>query len=132
MAVTGTFATSKPLINQLQHNIQWGRRETSSTYRPIVRSATSGWLTGDAQVFAPTARSTWTSTDFSASGSRSRSRSARQRKYSIRRTGCAQQRERPIGARGVGDAATVIPWELYLAYGDQRCSKISTSACAVG
>src|SRR6202042_2202464 len=56
MAVTGTFATSKPLINQLEHNIQWGQKGNFLDVPTDCpqRDERLGW-TGDAQVFSPTA-----------------------------------------------------------------------------
>ncbi|HEX5153142.1 MAG TPA: family 78 glycoside hydrolase catalytic domain [Parafilimonas sp.] len=39
MRPTGTFTSSNALINQLQHNIQWGRTEISWTCLPIARNA---------------------------------------------------------------------------------------------
>ena len=53
---TGTFTSSNPLINQLQHNIQWGQK---SNFLDIPtdcpqRDERLGW-TGDAQVFFRTA-----------------------------------------------------------------------------
>src|SRR5207248_10764334 len=53
---TGTFETSNPLLNQLQHNIVWGQK---SNFLDVPtdcpqRDERLGW-TGDAQVFARTA-----------------------------------------------------------------------------
>ncbi|MEJ7678637.1 MAG: family 78 glycoside hydrolase catalytic domain [Segetibacter sp.] len=43
MKPTGTFNSSNALVNQLQHNIQWGQKETFSMFPPIVRNVMSGW-----------------------------------------------------------------------------------------
>ena len=56
MTPTGTFETSNPLLNQLQHNIVWGQK---SNFLDVPtdcpqRDERLGW-TGDAQAFAPTA-----------------------------------------------------------------------------
>jgi len=56
MPQTGSFECSEPLLNQLQHNIEWGQR---GNYLDIPtdcpqRDERLGW-TGDAQVFVRTA-----------------------------------------------------------------------------
>lgn len=38
---TGEFETSNALLNKLQHNIEWGKKQTSSTFRPTAHSAMS-------------------------------------------------------------------------------------------
>lgn len=56
MPVTGTFECSDPLLNQLQHNIQWGQRGNFVDIPTDCpqRDERLGW-TGDAQVFIRTA-----------------------------------------------------------------------------
>ena len=56
MKPTGTFTSSNPLINQLQHNIQWGQRGNFLDVPTDCpqRDERLGW-TGDAQVFSRTA-----------------------------------------------------------------------------
>lgn len=56
MPVTGGFSCSDPLLNQLQHNIQWGQRGNMLEIPSDCpqRDERLGW-TGDAQVFARTA-----------------------------------------------------------------------------
>src|SRR3970282_2670265 len=56
MEDTGTFECSNPLINQLQHNIQWGQKGNFLDVPTDCpqRDERLGW-TGDAQVFARTA-----------------------------------------------------------------------------
>ncbi|MHC4624275.1 MAG: family 78 glycoside hydrolase catalytic domain, partial [Planctomycetota bacterium] len=53
---TGTFECSNPMINQLQHNIQWGQKGNFLDVPTDCpqRDERLGW-TGDAQVFARTA-----------------------------------------------------------------------------
>jgi alpha-L-rhamnosidase len=123
MAVTGTFATSKPLIDQLQHNIQWGQKGNFLDVPTDCpqRDERLGW-TGDAQVFAPTAAfnmdvdgffSKWLK-DLAADQLENGS-------IPFVVPDVLSVSDRPLGgAAGWGDAATVIPWELYLAYGDKR------------
>ena len=56
MPVTGRFTTSSPLLNQLQHNIQWGQKGNFLDVPTDCpqRDERLGW-TGDAQVFSRTA-----------------------------------------------------------------------------
>lgn len=123
MAVTGTFTTSETLIDRLQHNIQWGQKGNFLDVPTDCpqRDERLGW-TGDAQVFAPTAAfnmdvdgffSKWLK-DLAADQLDTGS-------IPFVVPDVLSTSDRPIGgAAGWGDAATVIPWELYLAYGDKR------------
>ena len=56
MAPTGSFSCSDPMINQLQHNIQWGQKGNFLDVPTDCpqRDERLGW-TGDAQVFSMTA-----------------------------------------------------------------------------
>jgi len=56
MKPTGTFTCSSSLINQLQHNIQWGQKGNFLDVPTDCpqRDERLGW-TGDAQVFSGTA-----------------------------------------------------------------------------
>ncbi len=56
MQPTGTFTSSNALINQLQHNIQWGQKGNFLDVPTDCpqRDERFGW-TGDAQVFSRTA-----------------------------------------------------------------------------
>jgi alpha-L-rhamnosidase len=123
MAVTGTFATSKPLIDQLQHNIQWGQKGNFLDVPTDCpqRDERLGW-TGDAQVFAPTAAFNMDVDGFFRKWLKDLAADQFD-------TGSIpfvvpdvlSNSDRPVGgAAGWGDAATVIPWELFLAYGDKR------------
>jgi alpha-L-rhamnosidase len=123
MSRTGQFATSKPLVDQLQHNIVWGQKGNFVDVPTDCpqRDERLGW-TGDAQVFSPTAAfnmdvaaffTKWLkdlAADQYADGS-----------VPWVVPDVATKPEKPAaGAAGWGDAATVIPWNLYLAYGDRR------------
>ncbi len=118
MPLTGSFTTSHPLLNQLQHNIQWGQRGNFLDVPTDCpqRDERLGW-TGDAQVFARTASfnmnvhpffSKWlkdVAADQSANGS------VPFVVPNVLNAGAG-------GSAGWADAATIIPWTLYLAYGD--------------
>jgi alpha-L-rhamnosidase len=125
----GDFETSNPLLNQLQHNIVWGENGNFVDIPTDCpqRDERLGW-TGDAEVFAPTAAfnadvegffSKWLkdlAADQLANGSvpwvvpnvLDVMPDAMRAVFG----------EATAGAAGWGDAATVIPWTLYLAYGD--------------
>jgi alpha-L-rhamnosidase len=120
MPLTGSFATSNPLLNQLQHNIQWGQRGNFLDVPTDCpqRDERLGW-TGDAQVFARTASfnmnvhpffSKWlkdVAADQWANGS------VPFVVPNVLGAGAA-------GSAGWADVATIIPWTLYLAYGDKK------------
>lgn len=123
MTRSGEFSTSKPLINQLQHNIIWGQKGNFVDVPTDCpqRDERLGW-TGDAEVFSPTAAfnmdvagffTKWLkdlSADQLATGS-----------VPFVVPDVLSTPDRPAGgAAGWGDAATVIPWNMYLAYGDLR------------
>jgi alpha-L-rhamnosidase len=56
MQQTGDFSCSSPLLNQLQHNIQWSQKGNFLVVPTDCpqRDERCGW-TGDAQVFSRTA-----------------------------------------------------------------------------
>ncbi len=118
MPKTGSFTCSDPLINQLQHNIQWGQQGNFLDVPTDCpqRDERLGW-TGDAQVFSRTAAFNRGVENFFEKW--------------LKDVAADQQ---PNGAipfvipnilgngtsAGWADVATIIPWNLYLAYGDQR------------
>jgi alpha-L-rhamnosidase len=131
IAPTSEFATSKPLINQLEHNIQWGQKGNFLDVPTDCpqRDERLGW-TGDAEVFSPTAAfnmdvaaffTKWmkdVAADQMANGSVP---------YVVPDVLTDPSKPAPAGGgRGTGgaagwaDAATIIPWNMYLAYGDTR------------
>jgi alpha-L-rhamnosidase len=139
MAPTAEFATSKPLINQLEHNIQWGQKGNFLDVPTDCpqRDERLGW-TGDAQVFSPTAAfnmdvaaffTKWmkdVAADQMANGSVP---------YVVPDVLTSPSRPAPAGGeRGTGgaagwaDAATIIPWNMYLAYGDTRILEVQYSS----
>ncbi|MFI5138258.1 MAG: family 78 glycoside hydrolase catalytic domain [Sphingobacteriales bacterium] len=124
MAPTGTFSCSNPLINQLQHNIQWGQKGNFLDIPTDCpqRDERLGW-TGDAQVFSRTASfnmnvhnffTKWlkdVAADQYASGSVP---------FVIPNVIRTSATDGPGGSTGWADVSTVIPWNMYLAYGDKR------------
>ena len=122
---TGAFETSNPLLNQLQHNIVWGQKGNFLDVPTDCpqRDERLGW-TGDAQVFSRTACfnmdvagffTKWLgdlAADQNARGQRALRRA--------RRAEPAAGQVRPGGSAAWADAAAIIPWNMYLAYGDTR------------
>jgi alpha-L-rhamnosidase len=119
MAPTGRFATSNPLLNQLQSNIQWGQKGNFVDVPTDCpqRDERLGW-TGDAQVFFKTAAynmdvsaffSKWLSdlnVDQHANGN-------------VPVVIPDVRAVKNAGSAGWGDVATIIPWDFYQAYGDK-------------
>ena len=120
MKPTGEFTSSNALINQLQHNIQWGQRGNFLDVPTDCpqRDERLGW-TGDAQAFSRTAAFNFGVNNFFAKWLRD-----------------VEADQHPNGsvphvipnvlgpnsgaATGWADAATIIPWNMYLAYGDKK------------
>ncbi len=118
---TGSFATSDTMLNKLQHNIVWGQR---SNFLGVPtdcpqRDERLGW-TGDAQVFAPTAAfnagvdgffANWladVAIDQHPDGSLPW----------VIPNPMGGDSTNKAGTAGWGDAAVVVPYTMYLAYGD--------------
>jgi alpha-L-rhamnosidase len=124
MARTSEFETSKPLVNQLQHNIIWGQKGNFLDVPTDCpqRDERLGW-TGDAQAFSPTAAfnmdvagffTKWlkdVAADQFESGSIP---------HVIPNVLPDFQGQQAGGAAGWADAAVIIPWNMYLSYGDKR------------
>lgn len=124
MEPTGVFTTSNPMLNQLQHNIQWGQKGNFLDVPTDCpqRDERLGW-TGDAQVFSRTASfnmnvhnffTKWlkdVAADQNSDGSVPHIIPDVFKQYDLGENG---------GATGWSDAATVVPWNMYLAYGDKQ------------
>ncbi|HTR29203.1 MAG TPA: family 78 glycoside hydrolase catalytic domain [Puia sp.] len=118
MPKTGSFTSSDPLINQLQHNIQWGQQGNFLDVPTDCpqRDERLGW-TGDAQVFSRTATFNRDVENFFAKW--------------LKDVAADQFPSGSVpfvipdvigagGSTGWADVATIIPWNVYLAYGDER------------
>jgi alpha-L-rhamnosidase len=123
MRPTGTFTSSHPLVNQLQHNIQWGQRGNFVDVPTDCpqRDERLGW-TGDAQAFARTATFNFDVRNFFAKWLKDLEADQLEGNVPfvvpdvLRVLGPMQAG----GSAGWADAATIIPWTMYLAYGDTR------------
>ncbi|CUH97044.1 hypothetical protein P22_3170 [Propionispora sp. 2/2-37] len=119
MELTGSFTCSNQLVNQLQHNIEWGQRGNFLDVPTDCpqRNERLGW-TGDAQVFARTAAYNMNVALFFTKWLRD---------LAVEQTeefGVPQVVPNIMGdQKGVAawsDAATIIPWTMYVCYGDTR------------
>ena len=118
MAKTGTFSTSNALINQLQHNIQWGQKGNFLDVPTDCpqRDERLGW-TGDAQAFSRTAAFNMGVNSFFAKWLKDLS--ADQYPDGGVPFVIPDVLEPGDGSSaGWADASTIIPWNMYLAYGD--------------
>lgn len=125
------FESSNALINQLQHNIVWGQKGNFVDIPTDCpqRDERLGW-TGDAQIFAPTAAFNADVEGFFEKWLKDLAAD----QYpdgavpwvvpnvlgNMPRQDGKSGTVRPAGAAGWSDAATAIPWDMYLAYGDRR------------
>jgi alpha-L-rhamnosidase len=118
MKKTGTFISSDPLINQLQHNIEWGQKGNFLDVPTDCpqRDERLGW-TGDAQVFSRTASFNMGVNNFFAKWLRDLA--ADQLQNGIIPFVIPDVLRAPVGSTGWADASTIIPWNIYLAYGDK-------------
>jgi alpha-L-rhamnosidase len=119
MTPTGKFSCSDELINQLQHNIQWGQKGNFLDVPTDCpqRDERLGW-TGDAQVFSPTAAYNFDVAAFYIKW--------------MKDLAADQLPDGKVphvipdvlngggGSTAWADAALIIPWSTYLAYGDKR------------
>lgn len=119
MQPTGTFTCSNGLVNQLQHNIQWGQRGNFLDVPTDCpqRDERLGW-TGDAQAFSRTATFNFGVNNFFSKWLKDLA--ADQVDGSVPFVVPNVLSARAGGSTGWADAATIIPWNLYLAYGDKR------------
>jgi alpha-L-rhamnosidase len=124
MTPAGQFETSQPLVDQLQRNIVWGQKGNFLDVPTDCpqRDERLGW-TGDAQVFSRTAAfnmdvaaffTKWmkdVAADQFPSGSVP---------HVVPNVLGEFQGQQPGGSAAWGDVAVIIPWTMYLTYGDRR------------
>lgn len=122
---TGEFECSDPLLNQLYSNIVWGQRDNFLEVPTDCpqRDERLGWM-GDAQVFAATACFNMDTAAFFAKWMRDVELAQRaDGAFSdvVPDALAFREGESPnFDHHAWADAALVIPWTIYLYYGDQR------------
>lgn len=120
MKQTGSFTSSHPLINQLQHNIEWGQKGNFLDVPTDCpqRDERLGW-TGDAQVFSRTAAFNMDVHNFFSKWLKDVAANQLPN-GSVHFVVPNVINGNAAGATGWADAATIIPWNMYLAYGDKK------------
>lgn len=120
MPASGDFSCSNQLINQLQHNIQWGQRGNFLDVPTDCpqRDERLGW-TGDAQAFSRTAAYNRQVNNFFAKWLKDVAADQRA-DGSVPFVVPNVLGQHEMGSAGWSDVATIIPWNMYLAYADKR------------
>ena len=125
MTPTGTFECSDPMINQLQHNIKWGQKGNFVDVPTDCpqRDERLGW-TGDAQVFARTACFNFDASAFYTKWLKDfiADQQAEGQSPHVIPNVLSMKTGRIGNAASAGwaDAALIVPWTVYLTYGDTR------------
>ena len=119
MTPTGTFSCSDSLINQLQHNIQWGQKGNFLDVPTDCpqRDERLGW-TGDAQVFSMTAAFNFDVASFYTKWLKDLA--ADQLPTGRVPHVIPDVLKGDGGATAWADASIVVPWTVYQVYGDKR------------
>ena len=125
---TGTFETSSAMLNQLQHNIIWGQKGNFVDVPTDCpqRDERLGW-TGDAEVFARTASYNHDTAAFYTKWLKDVALDQQDNGAVpdvIPNVLTHKTREGGSGSAGWADVATVVPWTVYLSYGDRRVLEV--------
>ncbi len=123
MKPTGAFSCSDPMINQLQHNIQWGQKGNFLDVPTDCpqRDERLGW-TGDAQVFSMTAAFNFNVAPFYTKWMRDVA--ADQLPNGRVPHVIPDVLKGDGGSTAWADVSIVVPWTTYLAYGDRRILEV--------
>lgn len=123
MTPTGTFSCSNPMINQLQHNIQWGQKGNFLDVPTDCpqRDERLGW-TGDAQVFSMTAAFNFNVAPFYTKWMRDVA--ADQLPTGRVPHVIPDVLKGDGGSTAWADVSVIVPWTTYLAYGDKRILEV--------
>jgi alpha-L-rhamnosidase len=124
MGRTGTFESSSPLLNQLEHNIIWGQKGNFVDVPTDCpqRDERLGW-TGDAQVFAPTASFNFDTAGFYTKWLKDMALDQQDDgavPFVIPNVLTHDTRKGASASAGWADVAVVLPWTVYQAFGDKR------------
>jgi alpha-L-rhamnosidase len=126
MRRTGWFSCSDERLNALHEAAVWSLRGNACDIpTDCPQRERAGW-TGDWQVFVPTAAFLYDVAGFSTKWLRDVAADQWDDGTIANMSPCppAEGRGSPVGglngSAGWGDAAAIVPWELYRAYGDER------------
>jgi len=124
MPVTGTFECSNPLINQLQHNIQWGQKGNFVDVPTDCpqRDERLGW-TGDAQAFCRTAAYNMDVSSFFTKWLKDIAADQKQGGEVPDVIPDILNKQGSTSAQpsaGWGDVSVIAPWTMYTVYGDKN------------
>ena len=124
MQVTGYYESSNPLLNQLQHNIQWGQKGNFVDVPTDCpqRDERLGW-TGDAQAFSRTAAFNFNVAAFFAKWLKDVSLDQKpggEVPDVIPDVLNRQDAKTAAPSAGWGDVAVIVPWTMYQVYGDKK------------
>jgi alpha-L-rhamnosidase len=119
MKTTGMFITSDTLINKLQHNIIWGQKGNFLDVPTDCpqRDERLGW-TGDAQAFSRTAAFNMNVNSFFAKWLKDMEADQVDGKVPFVVPNVLGRDK--VNSTGWSDAVTIIPWNMYLVYGDRE------------
>jgi alpha-L-rhamnosidase len=117
MAKTGTFVTSSAMVNQLQSNILWGQKGNFLSVPTDCpqRDERLGWM-GDALIFVRTATFNMDVASFFTKWTRD----VDDGQTAGGAFGNVSPSVDNSGTPAWGDAGVIVPWTMYLAYGDTR------------
>jgi alpha-L-rhamnosidase len=124
MTPTGTFECSNPLVNQLQHNIQWGQKGNFVDVPTDCpqRDERLGW-TGDAQAFCRTAAYNFDVSTFFTKWLKDVATDQRPDgsiPWVVPDILNKMDAATVPGSAGWGDVVVIAPWTMYLTYGDKQ------------
>ena len=122
MKRTGYIRTSDPMLNQLFSNIIWGQKGNFVDVPTDCpqRDERLGWM-GDAQVFARTACTNYNAERFFAKWLNDVAADQHEDGFvgSVIPDVLTHVNDRGTASSAWGDAAVIVPWEVYRAYGNE-------------
>ena len=124
MEVTGSYESSSALLNQLQHNIQWGQKGNFVDVPTDCpqRDERLGW-TGDAQAFSRTAAFNFDVSAFFTKWLKDVTADQKQGGEVpdvIPDVLNRQDAKTASVSAGWGDVAVIVPWTMYTVYNDRK------------
>lgn len=123
MPEIGRFTSSSPMLNQLQSNIRWGQKGNFFAVPSDCpqRDERMGW-TGDAQVFCSTANFNFNTLAFFVKWTQDL-RDSQFASGAIPYYAPSFPSRPEKTSSGWGDAAVIVPWEVYRSFGYKRILK---------